>query len=133
MVLREIRLWKTFTFVNTFSFKISVNNWLIKFTPFEQMHFPVDSKRSRFNKIRSNMLIYFATYTDICTGRGNISKYVNDNADFRWVALFILILLYLFVRISASKEAGIFIYVFYSIKFFLCLCIYYFRYLLSLY
>ena len=68
-------------------FFLSINNRLIMFTLFKQMDFPVDSTRSRCNKIRLNIFISFATYIDPCAGRGNVSKYVNDNiADFMWVA-----------------------------------------------
>ena len=82
------------------------------FNPFEQMDLPVDSTRSRWNKIRLNIFISSANYIDTSAGRGNVCKYVNDNiTDFMWVALFIQILLYLFVRTSANKEAGISIYV----------------------
>ena len=107
---RKTYLWKTFIFNNTFSFKISIYNWLIILTLFEQMDCLVDSTRLRYNKFRLNIFIFFASYIDMCTGWGNVCKCVNDNiAHFMWIALFIQILLCLFVRTSANKEAGIFI------------------------
>ena len=79
ILLREKLLWKIFIFKNTFLFKISINNRLIMFTFFEQIDLPLDSTRSRSNKIRLNIFISFATYKDICAGRSNVSKDVSDN------------------------------------------------------
>ena len=45
------------------------------FTSFEQMDFPVDSTRSRCNKVR--LFISFAIHIDISAGRANVTKHVN--------------------------------------------------------
>ena len=112
IVLRETRSWKALIFYNNFSVKISINNRLLMLTSFGQLYSPVDSTRSRCNKIRLNILISSATYIDICARRGNVKKCVNDNIDnFMWAALFNQILFYLFIRSSVNNEACIFIYV----------------------